>query len=246
MVRITLSSQELNGFHSAGPEDHIKVFFPNPETNELTAPVNTADSIRRPEGGMIISRDFTPLTWRAGKDATELDIDFLLHGDDGPASAWAARAEPGSQLAVAGPRGSRLVPEGMSRLIVVADETALPSTSRWLELTPEDVSITALFDVADESIEDYFEPAQAKRASFEWLYRRDGFGQLEEALRSLGPIDEQTFVFLAGEATTLIPLRRYLRRGLELPAEQISVSGYWKRGIVNLDHHAPVDPTDPD
>jgi NADPH-dependent ferric siderophore reductase len=51
---------------------------------------------------------------------------------------------------------------------------------------------------------------------------------------------------MAGEATMLAPLRRYLRRELGLPAEQVSASGYWKRGIVNLDHHAPLDPSDPD
>lgn len=80
----------------------------------------------------------------------------------------------------------------------------------------------------------------------EWLFREDGPGQLDEALRSLGRIDDDTFVFMAGEATTLAPLRRYLRRELDLPAEQVSASGYWKRGIVNLDHHAPLDPSDPD
>ena len=31
-----------------------------------------------------------------------------------------------------------------------------------------------------------------------------------------------------------------------VPAEQVSASGYWRRGITNLDHHAPLDPSDPD
>ena len=53
-------------------------------------------------------------------------------------------------------------------------------------------------------------------------------------------------MFLAGEADILVPLRRYLRHELQLPAEQVSASGYWRRGIVNLDHHAPLDPSDPD
>ena len=40
--------------------------------------------------------------------------------------------------------------------------------------------------------------------------------------------------------------RRYLRHDLQLPAAQVAASGYWKRGITNLDHHAPLDPSDPD
>ena len=107
------------------------------------------------------------------------------------------------------------------------------------------IPVTALFDVADDSVEGYFEGGDA-RVDAEWLFREDGPGQLDEALRSLGAIDDDTFVFMAGEATTLAPLRRYLRRELGLPAEQVSASGYWKRGIVNLDHHAPLDPSDPD
>jgi len=256
MVRITLAGSELDGFVSAGPADHVKVFFPDPATGVLTAPTVTAEGTQRPAEGTIISRDYTPLAFRAEGDGPELDLDFVLHGDDGPASAWAARAEPGEQLAIAGPRGSRLVPPEMERLVIVADETALPATARWLRLAPSSVPVTGILDVADESVEDYFETGcldtgyldaeQRGRASFEWLYRRDGLGQLDEALRSLGPIDERTYVFLAGEATALIPLRRYLRRQLGLPADQVSASGYWKRGIVNLDHHTPLDPADPD
>ena len=160
----------------------------------------------------------------------------------------ASRASVGDELGIGGPRGSRLVPSGVGRLIVVADETALPATRRWLRLLPGGVPVTGLFDIASDAVAGYFaEDADlAARLDAEWLSREDGAGQLDEALRSLGPIGDDTFVFLAGEATTLAPLRRYLRRELGLPADQVSANGYWKRGIVNFDHHAPVDPSDPD
>ncbi|CAN5319387.1 siderophore-interacting protein [soil metagenome] len=235
IVRVTLAGPELTGFASVGPTDHVKLFFPDPATGELT-----------------ISRDYTPLGVHMDADGgATLDLDFVLHGDDGhsgesgPASAWAAQASVGDELAVAGPRGSRLVPAGLEKLLVIADETALPSTRRWLGVVPVSTSITALFDVADESVSGYFE-GRDERVDAEWLFRTEGSGQLEESLRSLGPIDGGTFVFMAGEATTLIPLRRYLRHELGLPAAQVAASGYWKRGITNLDHHAPLDPSDPD
>jgi NADPH-dependent ferric siderophore reductase len=129
---------------------------------------------------------------------------------------------------------------------VIADETAFPATARWLELLPGSVPVTALLDAADESVERYFDDVDSGRLDAEWLYREDGPGQLDEALRSLGPIAEDTYVFLAGEAAALVPLRRYLRHELDLPAAQVSASGYWRRGVVNLDHHAPLDPSDPD
>lgn len=242
IVRVTLGGPELAGFSSDGPSDHLKVFFPDPATGILTLPDVGPDGMRRGAEGVVISRDYTPRAFRPG----ELDLDIVVHGVDGPASAWAELAKPGDDLGIAGPRGSRLVPEGIERLLVVADETALPATGRWLELVPDDVPVTALFHVVDETVEGYFDSAAAARMDAEWITHADGHQQLEESLRSLGRIDAGTFVFLAGEADILVPLRRYVRHELFLPAEQVSASGYWRRGVVNLDHHAPLDPSDPD
>lgn len=73
---------------------------------------------------------------------------------------------------------------------------------------------------------------------------REPFG-LVEACREL-IVDEGTFVFAAGEAGRLVPLRRYLRRELGVPKEQLSVQGYWREGDSDFDHHAPLDPSDPE
>ncbi len=59
-------------------------------------------------------------------------------------------------------------------------------------------------------------------------------------------VDADTFVWAAGEATALIPVRRWLKAEAGLPKENLSLHGYWKRGEAGLDHHAPLDPADPD
>lgn len=247
IVRVTLTGPELDGFVSSGPSDHVKVFFPDPANGILTLPEIGPDGMQRGAEGVVISRDCTPRAVRTRPNgATELDLDLVTHGLNGPASAWAEMATIGDGLGIAGPRGSRLVPEGIERLLVVADETALPATGRWLELLPPSVPVTALFHVVDENVEGYFDTTVASRIDAEWITHADGRSQLEESLRSLGRVSPGTFVFLAGEADLLVPLRRYLRRELQLPAEHVSASGYWRRGIVNLDHHAPLDPSDPD
>lgn len=239
IVRVTLEGPELDGFVSLGPADHVKVFFPDPASGELLLPEMRPEGLSRPaQAGTIISRDYTPLPAVDGA----LHLDFVLHGDEGPASAWAARAAVGDELGIGGPRGSRLAPSDLGRLLIVADETALPATRRWLDAVPASTAVTALLSVADDDVSDYF--GADARLDAEWLVR--GIDDLEEALRSLGPLGGDTFVFMAGEATSLVPLRRYLRDDLGLPREQVSASGYWKRGIVNRDHHEPLDPSDPD
>ncbi|SEB54217.1 NADPH-dependent ferric siderophore reductase, contains FAD-binding and SIP domains [Paramicrobacterium humi] len=248
MVRVTVADESLLGFDAPGPTDHVKLFFPDPETGRLTTPEVTAEGLKRPTDGVILSRDFTPLVYREenASGLPELDIDFVRHGDDGPATAFASSVKPGDLLGVAGPRGSKLAPEGISRVVLIADETALPAFTRWLDLLPTGVKVTAIVLVNDEDAETYLTDEHRSRTNIEMLYREDGPGQLLEAVRSLGPLDADTYVWAAGEASELVPVRRYLRRDLGLGKEQAEVEGYWKRGIVNLDHHAPLDPSDPD
>jgi NADPH-dependent ferric siderophore reductase len=221
IVRVTLGGPELEGFTAPGPADHVKVFFPGGE-----------------------SRDYTPAAFRpaSAEHEAELDLDFVLHGDEGPASAWAARVAVGDELVVAGPRGSHLAPAGIARLVIVADETAFPATGRWFDAAGDELPIDVLVWPTDAGPEEYFGeriPAQASITPC-------AAGELMTALRALEPFDESTFFFLAGEAETLVPLRRYLRRELGLSAEQVQASGYWRYGAAGLDHHAPLDPSDPD
>src|ERR1044072_7703184 len=79
MRRIVLSGAALAGFHSAAPDDHVKLFFPNAEGAFVT-PTMTAEGPRWPEGALPSpSRDYTP-RWHDA-EAGELAIDFVLHGE---------------------------------------------------------------------------------------------------------------------------------------------------------------------
>ena len=245
-VRISLTGEELAGFVTAGPTDHSKLFFPDAKTGVITAPTVVDGAMRRPDAGTIIVRDYTPRAFRPGADGQlpEVDFDFFIHGDSAPASTWADQAQIGDELVVAGPRGSRMPPSGISRVLLAVDETALPALGRWIEQLPEEVDIVALATLSNDSDAAYLEPAHVNRARLVWLGDEDG--ALERAVRAYGPIDSGTFVWAAGEASSLVGLRRYLRRELGLPAAQVKVDGYWKRGEPGRDHHLPVDPTDPE
>lgn len=245
-VRVTLTGHELDGFVSTGPADHVKVFFADPETGELAVPSITPEGIRRPDHGTVIARDYTPRSFRPASDGreAELDLDFVLHSGDAPASSWAANAVVGDTLVIAGPRGSRPTPTGMTRVILGADETALPAVARWIELLPAEVEICAFVELDHPSDAVYLDPEMVHRAHVIWL--ETGDGALERAIRNLGPIAEDTFVWIAGETGTLVPIRRYLRRELGLPSHQVTVDGYWRRGEAGRDHHAPIDPADPE
>ncbi|PZR52897.1 siderophore-interacting protein [Xylanimonas oleitrophica] len=236
----------LAALRAPGPEDHVKVFLPDPATGELHAPWVAPDGgLQRPADGVSVSRDYTVRATRTSGGVAEVDVDWVLHGDEGPASAWAARAQAGDEVVLAGPRGSVGLPDGLSRLTLAVDETGLPAAARWVAAVGPGVPVTAIVEIGDD-VDEAFVEAELGHASVEILYRTDGPGQIEEAVRSLGGLEDGEHLVALGEAGALVPVRRYLRRELGTPAEQLTVSGYWRRGVVNLDHHLPLDPSDPD
>lgn len=246
-IRVHFSGPDLHDFASTGPADHVKVFFPHPITGELLAPTAVGpneDGIVRPDGP-VFARDFTPLNMRTDPETgmQAFDLDFLRHPDPGPASGWAETAKPGDRLVVAGPRGSKAAPQGADRLLLVVDGTALPSATRWIAEVPESTEVEVLLDLSPADV-DWAEAYLTGQSGREVLVR-EVFGNLGDAAADSG-VDEGTFVFGAGEASRLIPLRRTLRYDLKLPREQYALSGYWKRGMVAFDHHAPIDPEDPE
>ena len=83
-------------------------------------------------------------------EAGEIDIDVVLHGDDGPAGAWAARAAPGDVVALWGPRTAWEPPLRTATYLLVADDTALPAVGAILEHLPGDTVVHVVIEVADD------------------------------------------------------------------------------------------------
>ena len=144
MRRITLGGAELQGFTSLGSDDHIKLLFA--ETAEQQQAID-ARNLGRDGGARPTMREYTPR--RIDLVANELDIDFVLHGD-GPASTWAAQAEPGQTLNIAGPRASMVVPDIFDSYLLVGDETAIPAIGRRLEELPAGRRVLAVIQIEDE------------------------------------------------------------------------------------------------
>jgi NADPH-dependent ferric siderophore reductase len=224
VVRFTFGG-DLEGFTSLGPEDHVKAFFPVAH-------------------GMV-GRDWTPSEFRpiGASSGPELDLDVVVHGDAGPATAWASRATPGDELEIGGPRGSRLAPAGFGNALLVADATGMPALRRWIRALAGVTRVHAVLFGADESLPGYLDGTEGLAATPQ-VAAAPRYDLLE--VLQAQDVTADTFVWAAGEANALIPVRRWLRRELGLPKEHLSLHGYWKQGVAGLDHHAPLDPSDPE
>jgi NADPH-dependent ferric siderophore reductase len=117
MKRITIDGSCLPAFRAGLPAQWLKVFVPSDEQNV--------------PGRAYMVRRFDPVS-------KKLDLDFVLHADNGPVSAWAARVKPGEsfEISAAHPRSGFALPSAMERCLLFGDDTALPAIAGILEALP--------------------------------------------------------------------------------------------------------------
>lgn len=238
LVRVTLGGEELASFQTLSPQDHVKLLVPAGDA-PLVMPVATADGVQFPPGfdraGM---RDYTPRRFDGA--ARELDIDIVLHGR-GRVATWSGRAQPGDAAGILGPRGSHIVEPVFAWYLLIGDETALPTLARWLEELPAGARAIALIEVEDAAEEQALQTAAD--ADIRWVHRASGAGRADlllTTLRDLALPDGDGFVWAGGEAGALTPVRRHLLQERGLPRDRVEVSGHWKRGVPDWDHHEEI------
>lgn len=239
MKRITLSGAELAGFTTLAPDDHVKVLVPGPGQEKPSLPTPGPNGMAWPEDApRPAARDYTPR--RYDPVAGELDIDFVLHGE-GAVSQWAAQAQIGQYVGVAGPRGSHLLPYDFDWYLLAGDESALPSIARRLEELPANARVFAFIEVSDAAeVQSLQAPANA---SICWVYRTPDSEEdaLEAAVRGLKFPEGEYYAWIKGEVGSVRAIYRYLLHEKGASREQVKADGYWKRGVVNHDHHQPIE-----
>lgn len=168
-VRLTLAGPGLGeaGLVDEGPwlDQRFKLIVPH-DSGAITG-VEDADPTwlstwaERPvsERGHMRTYTLRALTGRG--DAARLVVDVVLHAapaqggehELGPGAQWAEEAEVGSRAVVLLPRrgepfgGIEFLPGDASRLLLVADETAVPAVCAIVETLPDDAVGAAFLEV---------------------------------------------------------------------------------------------------
>ncbi len=239
MIRVHLEGPDFEGLQSDHFADHVKLWFPN-EDGEHVLPVVEDDRCLNFRAEGVIFRDYT--VRHLDTDAQRISIDFVAH-DHGPAGRWAVNARKGDQLGVLGPRGTAYITGEFDYHVLLVDETALPAAARYIEDLPEDARVLAFFEVVDAAEEQQIKAP--KDSKLTWLHRGDAqpgsTDLLFEAFNALELPEGDGFVYAAGEANTLKPIRRLLKERGFVRNETCEVDGYWRCGTSNLDHHEEDD-----
>lgn len=213
MIRITLTGDELADFISPAPDDHIKLLFEGKD-------------------GEVARRTYTPRAY--DRNARRLVLDFAVH-EAGPATQWAIDARPGTQLQIAGPRGSHEVTAKFDWWLLIGDETALPAMGRWVEEMGPGTRVITLGVVLDAAEEQRFETSADHRAL--WVHRpAEAAADPAPILQALTALDLPKgagYVWIAAEAKVARSLRQYFITERNHPRETIRAAGYWIEGVAD-------------
>ncbi|WP_051950768.1 siderophore-interacting protein [Actinacidiphila yeochonensis] len=241
LVRVVLHCPELSGLVSGGGDQRFKLFLPRPGQTVPVLPETTDDQWYARWRAMDprvrgVMRTYT--VSGARPDEAELDVDFALHGDLGPASRWAQAARPGDRVSVLAPVATDnggvdfRPPAGTDWMLLTGDETALPALASILAGLPAGTRVKALIEVAHP--EDRLPLPTTADAEVTWLVRDpaapDRTAGVLAALAATPFPAGTPYAWLAGEAACVRAQRRHLTGERGMPRGAITFSGYWRLG----------------
>ncbi|MCU1569547.1 MAG: siderophore-interacting protein [Naasia sp.] len=183
-VRVTFTGADLADFGTEGLDQRVKVLLPLPG-------IGYGDFVDDPE---VLATGAWYTRWRAlpaqqqnpirtytiravRPHLSEVDVDFVTHGDTGPATAWVRRAQVGDQIVLVGPDagspdsrvGIEFNPGSATTLLLAGDETAVPAVSAILESLPEGTVAHAILEIP--RAEDCLQLRLGSGITVDWLPR---------------------------------------------------------------------------
>jgi len=161
----------------------------------------------------------------------EIWIDFVAHGDEGPASAWAIGAKTGDVLGVLMKAGKTELFPQTANYLLVGDATAIPVLGAILENLPASAKGTCIIEVyGSKDVQELYTNAEI---DFIWLHNdspQEG-SPLADLVKVRYLPQKDRFAYVAAEFSTVREIRDYLRKNLGWKREELYAYSYWKIGV---------------
>jgi len=229
MRRVWFTGADLACMRALPCTDHyVKILFP-PQGADYTWPFD-ADELKAssPVDLWPVTRTYTVRSYDEGRN--ELAIDFVVHGDEGVAGPWAARALPGQQIGFFGPGGAYTPDHTADGHLLVGDEAAIPAICATLDRLGAHARAVVYLEIDGPHGRQHISASPSVEVV--WVHR-DGrpYGDaLAEVVRDRGVPAGDVQAFVHGNADMIRQLRRYLFGELNFNRNRVSMSGYWRTG----------------
>lgn len=227
---------ELEGFPRHAEGAHLKLFFRREGQTQLTLPrLGPQGVIWPPPSERPIARTYSVAAF--DPERGELSVDFVLHGDEGPATRWASHARLGDELGVAGPGGPNPLLGPAARYLLVGDLTAVPAIGALLSIMPSDTVGQVLIEVPSPA--DMLQLSAPPRVRIDWCFRAPHAPTpLPDKVRALALDAERTFAWVAGESTAVVTTRDLLLHERGFSKHQLYATPYWRERQTEEEYHA--------
>jgi len=232
LIRVTLEGDAVAEYKDCTPGNNNKIFIPPEGVKEVHFPEynEELEIWLHPEPHLVPA--VRTYTHRAiDLENGEMVIDFVHHGDNGPASRWAIHAQPGDELGVAMKAGAKELYPRVSDYLLAGDATAIPVLSCILESLPARASGVCVIEV--HGPEDELRIRTAADIRFIWLHNphpEEG-SELAATVKGLVLPEKDRFAYVAAEYRSVKTLREYLR-SCGWSKEELYAFSYWKAGVA--------------
>ena len=212
MLRIVLGGEALREFPPGQESGYVKLLLE--------------------EDGKPLMRSYTIRAFDQSRCA--LTLDFVDHGDTGPASRWARSARLGDALTIRGPGERKLADSAADWFLFAADMSALPALAVNLKQLARDAQGYAFMEVLGEADR---QPLDAPPGiEVQWLVNprpESNRSVLSDAVRAAPWLPGRVYPWFAGEFDTMRDLRRYFRDERQVDRRAMYLSSYWKIGATD-------------
>ncbi|PCI86514.1 MAG: hypothetical protein COB24_09360 [Hyphomicrobiales bacterium] len=238
-IRITFKGDAVKNMVVHAPDQWLKLFIPN-EDGSVEKVIGHNQYLKFPDNIRPPMRTYTIRELRS--EILEFDIDFVVHGDEGPASRWAISAKIHDKMQIRAhsksadktPSGCKwLPPSDAENLYIFADETAMPATLAIIEslakLKPPP-KLTVFIEVPTE--EDILTTEKWGQLKLTWLVRNsnDKYGEkLYESSKSieLRNSKENTYFWIAAEKNAVRKIKMHFSQISNINKKSIMHIAYW-------------------
>lgn len=180
-------------------------------------------------------RTYTIRSFRSAK--LEIDIDFFVHEQPGPASLWATTAAIGEKIVLKGPSQPKLVNSDGDWLLLAGDMSAFPAIEANLEQLSSFAKGYCVLEVTDQ----YEIRPLDKPDGVDLIWVFNPRPELDESplpatVRKLTLPKSRGSVWIAGESDSATNLKRYFKDEIGIPKSHLYASGYWRKGLTEDAH----------
>ncbi|WP_395090707.1 siderophore-interacting protein [Vaginella massiliensis] len=233
-IRVTLQCDDVTPFAGCTLGVNNKIMIPPKGVDKVYFPTiaeNGKDFIQAEEHLRPIVRTYTHRYIDVEKN--QLQIDFIHHGENGPASAWAINAKKGDKIGVAMKLFKAELYPPTEWYFLIGDATAIPVIASILESLPENAKGIALLETPTKEDEQSLPKPQGIR--LEWIHNphpANGSELAKIAKAKKIPNTSSKFAYVAAEFSTVKELRFYFRKELNWTKEELYAYSYWKAGVA--------------